>query len=154
MSFRPIEIQGIKEKNPTTYTLKFVCLASNEAKKPPSSVKEPTNLSNAGLGDKSITFFQSDEPIYSGVLEKYPQLTDVGGFELLMYQRGGGEDSGFHGINPPHTVSRLKDLCGQSKIYVRPLQQSIQLASSDKESESASDESSSHVLTQVKDMYL
>ena len=88
------------------------------------------------------------------MLEKYPQLTNVGGgggSYLLMYQRGGGADSRFHVINPPHTVSRLKDLCRQSKIYVRTLQQSMQLASCDKESESTSDESSAHVLTQGKE---
>ena len=36
-----------------------------------------------------------------------------------------GEDAGFHVINPPHTPSHLKDLCGQSKIYLRPLQKDI-----------------------------
>ena len=59
-------------------------------------------------------------PAYDTILEQYPKLKDAGGFDLL-YQRGGGEDAGFHVINPPHT-SHLKDLCGQSKIYLRPLQ--------------------------------
>ncbi len=37
-----------------TCTLKFVCLATCYPVKPPTSVKERTALSNAGLGDASI----------------------------------------------------------------------------------------------------
>ena len=41
------------------------------------------------------------------------------------FREVGGEDAGFHVINPPHTPSHLKDLCGQSKIYLRPLEKDI-----------------------------
>ncbi|CAB3995641.1 E3 ubiquitin- ligase UPL2-like [Paramuricea clavata] len=40
----------------------------------------------------------------------YPKLFDAGGFECLLFQRGGGEDGGFH---------------SQAKIYIRPLQKDI-----------------------------
>ena len=43
----------------------------------------------------------------------------------MMFQRGAGDDAGFHRILPPHTPMRLKELCGQAKIYLRPLQQDI-----------------------------
>ncbi|CAB4003311.1 Hypothetical predicted protein, partial [Paramuricea clavata] len=62
-------------------------------------------------------------------MEHYPQLSEVGGFDFLLYQRGGGSDAGFHVISPPHTVNRLKDLCGQAKIYIRPVQKDIPLTS-------------------------
>ncbi len=60
-------------------------------------------------------------------MERYPQLSEIGGFDFLLYQRGGGRDAGFHAINPPHVVSWLKNLCGQAKIYIWPVQQDILL---------------------------
>ena len=114
------------KKKHLTYTLKFVCLASKSAIKPPTTVKERTDLSNACLGDKSITFVEN-EPVYDKIVEQYPQLSEVGGFDFLLYQRGGGRDAGFHALNPPHVASRLKDLCGQAKIYIRPVQKDILL---------------------------
>jgi hypothetical protein len=86
-----------------TCLLQCVCLASKDAAGSPSSVKERTVLSNAGLGDGSISFAQDGTSVYSGILEKYPKLKSVGGFDLLLFQRGGGEDTGFHKILPPHT---------------------------------------------------
>ena len=38
-----------------------------------------------------------------------------------------GEGAGFHRILPPHTPQRLKELCGQAKIFIRPLQKDIEL---------------------------
>ncbi|XP_031573313.1 uncharacterized protein LOC116307286 isoform X2 [Actinia tenebrosa] len=107
--------------------LKFVCLASKDADHPPTTVKQRTVLSNAGLGDGSISFPQDGTSVYGGIMDKYPKLKSVGGFDLLLYQRGGGEDSGFHQILPPHTPEHLKELCGQAKIYIRPVQQDIAL---------------------------
>ena len=86
-----------------TCNLKFVCLASKDADHPPSTVKERPVLSNNGLGDGSISFSQDGTSVYGGILDKYPKLKSVGGFDLLLYQRGGGDDSGFHQILPPHT---------------------------------------------------
>ena len=53
-------------------------------------------------------------------------MSSVGGFDPMMVQRGPGEDAGFHRILPPHTPIRLKEVCGQAKIYIRPLQQDIE----------------------------
>ena len=119
-----------KSKRGPTCTLKFVCLASKEeADRPPMSVKERTALANAGLGDASITFGINKSSVYNGIIERFPQLSEVGGFDLMLFQRGTGEDAGFHRIHPPHTAVRLKELCGQAKIYIRPLQKDIVVAS-------------------------
>ena len=103
-----------KKKKELTNTLKFVCLSSKGAVKPPTTVKERTDLANSSLGAS---------------LDNYPQLAEVGGFDFLLYQRGGGSDGGFHMIKPPHTANRMKDLCGQAKIYIRPVQKDIPLIS-------------------------
>ena len=62
--------------------------------------------------------------MYSTILENYPKRAVAGGFDLLLYQRGGG---GFYAINGPHTASKLKYLCGQAKVYLRPVQRDIPL---------------------------
>ena len=110
-----------------TCTLKFVCLASKDDEGPPSSVKQRTDLSNARLGDGNISFVLDGTTVYNGIMEKFPKLRSVGGFDLMLFQRGGGEDGGFHRIMPPHTPDHLKELCGQSKIYIRPVQQDIKI---------------------------
>lgn len=110
-----------------TCTVKFVCLASKNAERPPQTVKERTALSNACLGDKSISLVDDGEPVYSTIVEHFPKLAETGGFDFLLYQRGGGSGSGFHAVNGPHTASRLKDLCGQAKVYLRPVQRDIPL---------------------------
>lgn len=127
-SFGKRQQQSCKGKHPVkTCSLKFVCLASKDDEGPPCSVKQRTELSNAGLGDGNISFVVDGSTVYNGILEKYPKLKSVGGFDLLLFQRGGGEDGGFHRIMPPHTPEHLKELCGQAKIYIRPVQQDIKV---------------------------
>jgi hypothetical protein len=116
-----------KKKKLPTCTLKFMCLASKDGQRPPTSVRERTELANAGLGDKSLTFTQNGESVYRLLLKKFPKLENAGGFDLSLFQRSIGDDYGFHTISPPHTPTRLKDICGQAKIYIRPLQQDIDL---------------------------
>lgn len=103
-----------------------MCLPSKDATGPPSTVKERTDLCNGGLGDGSITF-ASQDTVYNGILAYYPALKEAGGFELSLFQRGGGEDGGFHAIQPPHVSNRLKELARQAKIYIKPLQKDIPL---------------------------
>ena len=117
--------KATKAKKVSKCTTKFCCLASKGAHKPSSSIKDRTDLCNMGLGDKSINFMLDGSPTYDTILEQYPKLKDAIGFDLMLFQRGSGEDAGFHVVNPPHTPSNLKDLCGQSKIYLRPLQKDI-----------------------------
>jgi len=76
-----------KGKKSLTCTLKFVCLRSKVATKPPISVGEKTALCNCGLGDGSITFEMNEgcDYCHSKILEKYPKLAMAGGYELLLY---------------------------------------------------------------------
>ena len=107
--------------------MKFVCLSSTLATTPPSSVKDKTELCNAGLGDSSMVLDLNESTTYchEKIIERYQKLDGAGGYELLLFQRGGGDGGGFHVIKPPHTSKRLKDICGQAKIYIRPLQKDI-----------------------------
>ena len=56
--------------------------------------------------------------VYSRDIHPYKR---VGGYELLMYEKGVA-DQGFHQIHGPYTPSRrLRDLARQAQIYIRPL---------------------------------
>ena len=54
------------------------------------------------------------------LLEKFPQLA-TSGYELLMYHRG-GDESAFCPLKSPYVPKRLKEVAGQCKIYIKPLQ--------------------------------
>ena len=127
----PSQQKDSKKKRPQLCTLKFVCLSSTNAENPPSSVNERTELRNAGLGDISIKLELNDDRnnLYGKVMECFPKLADAGGFEFLLFQRGSGEDGGFHVISPPHTSKHVKDVSSQSKIYIRPVQKDLSLNS-------------------------
>ncbi|KAK3735905.1 hypothetical protein QZH41_010203, partial [Actinostola sp. cb2023] len=115
-------------KRPAQCTMKFMCLSKVTDKTQPLSIKQRTTLSNSGLGDASVTLeiHQNHSHTITKLHEKFPKLAKLsGGFELVLYQRA-GEESGFHSLKPPYTPSRLKDICGQSKIYIRPLQEDIE----------------------------
>ena len=91
-----------KGKQPAT-KFKFVCLADATASCPPSSVKEKTDLCNAGLGDTTILLEINDGSVYlhEKILKTFPKLNETGGYELLLHERGGGDNGGFHVIKPP-----------------------------------------------------
>ena len=63
-------------------------------------MKEKTDLCNSGLGDTTILLELNDSSVYlhEKVLKTFPKLSDTGGYELLLHQRGGGENGGFHTI--------------------------------------------------------
>lgn len=67
------------------------------------TVASKAALSNYGLGPLTIQIAANDESVQKHLLERFPLLADAGGFELLLYQRG-GNDQGFHVINPPHSA--------------------------------------------------
>ena len=125
----PSQQKDSKKKKPQLCTFKFVCLSSTNAENPPSSIKERTELCNAGLGDISVKLELNNDHnyLYGKIIECFPKLADAGGFEFLLFQRGGGEDGGFHTISPPHTSKHVKDVSSQSKIYIRPIQKDISL---------------------------
>lgn len=78
--------------------------------------------------------------LHEEIVKRFPQLSTTGGYELLLFQRGGGINGGFHMIKPPLTTVRLKDICAQSKIYIRPLQTNISLDNSEAESQEENSE--------------
>ena len=113
-----------KNKNRPTWTRTFVCLAQTDVERMPS-VKENIVLKGALLGEKRLTFFADDNcHVFDQKLRlAYPKLEQAGGYSLLR----GGHSRMLQPLNPPYHVSRLKELVGQGKIFVRPLQRDLEL---------------------------
>jgi hypothetical protein len=61
--------------------------------------------------------------LHERLLEKFPKL-GTAGYQLLLYHWS-GEESTFCVLNPPYVPKRLKELVGQCKIYIRPLQKDL-----------------------------
>lgn len=82
------------KKSVSQCSLKFMCMSHCNVEKPPTSVKDRTALSNAGLGDAVIAFnSDGDNAHFHGkLLEKFPLLA-TSGYELLMHHRGGDESA-------------------------------------------------------------
>ena len=108
-----------------TCTLKFVCLGKCDPVKPPTSVKERTVLCNAGLGDTTIVFNVNGDSdhCHRKILETFPKLAQSG-YELLLYDRA-GENSSFCPLKHPYLPKKLKEVAGQCKIYIKPLQKDL-----------------------------
>ena len=121
----------VKQQRVQTCSLKFVCLASGSSSKPPTSVKERTMLANVGLGDSTILFDLdgSTSHCHEKILEAYPKLASTG-YELL-FDRSADVQSFCH-LKPPYLP---KEVAGQCKIYVQPLQSDIEVTVSNEEEE-------------------
>ena len=117
--------KAVGKRSVPTCVLKFVCLATRDPIKPPTSVRERTALANAGLGDASITFDLDGDSmhLHQRIVETFPKLNTTG-YLMMLYHRS-AENSSFCNLNPPYLPRKLKEVCGQCKIYVKPLQQDL-----------------------------
>ena len=94
------------------------------------STEEKITLAAAGLGLKRLSFVQDgdDRHIKDVVYDAFPQLIGRGGFDIL---RPGEQSKTLMVVSPPQdglTVPYLKDVVNQSKIYVRPSADDIEVS--------------------------
>ena len=102
----------------------FCCLASKTQTSPPGP-SERGYLLQAGLGGKTLSFIESSdaEELHQDLLEAFPKLCTAGGYELLRTDDRNSRTLSV--IPPPPTVAYLKNVTGQAKIYIRPLQKNL-----------------------------
>ena len=110
-----------------TWSHTFVCLMKKNATTPPT-VADKVNMALAGLGEKTITFVKggNSEHVHEKILETYPMLSNVGGYQILR----AGERGNKHLMSitiPPggYTVAFLKATLASAKGYIRPFQKDI-----------------------------
>lgn len=137
---KPLNPPTKKKAKVPSWTHVFVCLARMEQDIVPDS-SERAVLQIAGLGEKKLQFpIDADSYyIYDELVASFPKLRNSGGFELL---RTHDRSKVLIEIEVPpsgYTVSYLKPVVHNAKIFIRPLQKDLPL-------DPANDEVSEHAL--------
>ncbi|XP_033122363.1 uncharacterized protein LOC117121324 [Anneissia japonica] len=121
--------QGFRgKKRKPTGSKKFVCLAGPSMKYAPT-MAEKQILSEAGLGEKNLSIKDSNlspSQLKDIVLELFPKLEEAGGYELLYCS---GNNRVLLPINGPYTPRNIKERTGQGRIYIRPIQNELNIDS-------------------------
>ena len=116
-----------KHQKLKVWTHTFVCLGSLDKEDIPNG-KERAELQLAGLGEKelSLSLHGSADDLHAELIMEYPKLKDSGGYELL--RQGAGRH--LEEIPSPrggYTAEFLKTVVHNAKIYVRPIQQALDM---------------------------
>ena len=79
-----------------------------------------------GLGSKklSLMVYGDSDDTHVMILEAFPQLREAGGYEILR----ASQSRMLEVVPAPtegYTTAYLKDIFGQAKIYLRPIQRDI-----------------------------
>ena len=113
----------MKKPGRTTWKKECVCLLDSQQTCKPSP-KEKMELAKMGLGLCELTFNASRnaDHIHCVIIDKFPVLDNIGGYTLL---RLGENSRNLIEIETPEgglSVTYLKDILNQAKLFVRPLQ--------------------------------
>lgn len=103
-----------------------ICLKDSEQEIKPSS-EEKIKLAKIGLGLHKLVFEANGnaEHVHNTILDKFPVLEYCGGYSLLQLA---SNSHNFIEIDSPEggtTVPFLRDVLNQAKLYIRPLQHTI-----------------------------
>ena len=118
-----------KKKRLSTWSHDFVCLWSTSTTKPPSCL-EIADLIRAGLGRKQITLFDGDgsHELHREILHTFPRLSEGGGYELLRVAESGQRNlCVIPSPSDGYSVSCLREVLRQAKVYIRPVQNDLSL---------------------------
>ena len=106
----------------------FVCLANKEWTEIPTA-REKRNLIQCGLGEKQFRLpmkFGFAE-MHAVIMESFPSLSSAGGIELMYSEEGDKSlqviPSGPDGL----TVDYVTRFVGQGRVFIRPIQCSLEL---------------------------
>lgn len=111
-----------------TFTKPFFCLANKYQTLPPS-VQEKIQLGLAQLGERKIVFEREGDSrhVHEKLLDKFPQLSDCGGYEVLRTNAGSRDLTSIPMPPGGYTVAFLRNVLGQAKGYLRPIQKDLSL---------------------------
>lgn len=120
--------RGSKKNKLPQWTHTWVCLANRgEQYNPSADTRAAMQL--AGLGEKRFSLLDFDpQEIHEELIAQFPKLENTGGYELLRTAAGG---VGMLQLikSPPNgfTVEYLRAVVGSAKIFIRPLQQDLDM---------------------------
>ena len=108
---------------------KFVCLASHDHNRIPTTDCEKDNLLEAGLGEKPIEFDDVDisaDEFREIIYKHYPNLIEGGGFQFFkcVHNTRSLEQLSDVTLSSP---AMLKNRVGNARTYIRPLQRDLDL---------------------------
>lgn len=111
---------------PQVWSHRFFCLSDRNCQTAPQTKRQKDALEACGLGEKviSIEMHSTAEELHQKITSTYPKLANCGGYELL---RCYGNSRSLSLMEPPYTAARLCAAVAQSRIYIRPVQSSVQL---------------------------
>ena len=110
-----------------TWSRIFVCLLKRSATTAPSAA-EKVQMALAGLDERTICFTKggNSEHVHQKILEAFPMLSVVGGYQILRTGERGNRELLLIDIPPGgYTVSYLKSTIASAKGYIRPFQKDI-----------------------------
>ena len=110
-----------------TWSRNFICLPNKNATTVPSA-SQKVNMALAGLDERTICFTKggNSEHVHKKILEAFPMLSDVGGYQILRTGERGNRQLLAITIPPGgYTVSYLKSTIASAKGYIRPYQKDI-----------------------------
>lgn len=112
----------------SSWTHKFVCLASTSQERVPSSANKE-DLLLAGLGEKKVVIPDVDctiQDFHDVLLEAFPKLKDAGGFELLRCMPNSRD---LEEVPSPINLSPrlLRTHMSSARLYLRPIQVDLDL---------------------------
>lgn len=112
-----------KKKAVGTWTKEVICLKDCDQKTSPST-EEKIELAQLNLGLRKLVFSAEGDAnhIHDVICRSFPILKECGGYTLMRVSENSRDLVAIEGPDGGVTVTFLKDILRQAKLYVRPLQ--------------------------------
>ena len=94
------------------------------------SVQDKIQLGLAELGERKVVFERDGDlrHVHEKLYDEFSQLSDCGGYEILCTNAGLRELMSIPTPPGGYTVAFLRNVLGQAKGYLRPIQKDLSLA--------------------------
>lgn len=112
-----------------SWNIKMFCLSDCSQCRVPCKMEAKVTLLEAGLGDKVVHIPNikcSREEFRQKIFQTFPKLDGCGGFELMRCIAN-SKNLEVIPSNVSHSPSLLKSVIGNSKVYLRPIQDDLDI---------------------------
>ena len=89
---------------------------------------EKADLIRAGLGPRKLSLFEFGDSgqFHDDVMAAFPKLAEGGGYELLRTKPNNNRElCVIPSLSGGYTAEYLKNIVGQAKLYIRPIQKDL-----------------------------
>jgi len=113
-----------KDKKAKCWNVKFVCLASKDARRVPATAAERELLVAAGLGEKRVLIPNincSWNDFRGLIVRAFPSLSGCGGFEFLRCISN-TKDLEMIRLSVAQSPKLLREMIANGRVFIRPIQ--------------------------------